>query len=378
MKNRIIKLSLGVAMLACSLATQAQISIKGQLKGLRNNWAIVYTYDPATEKSENDTMQFKNGKFSLSYPTDHLLQVVIYEMPEAGKRLTGGVGFYLLPNKPLTVNGTLEKYTLKGADIYNKVKAYEDGFAPYKQALDKVNDAYYKEMEGAKTDEQKKAVRDKYFPDMRKCSNAMREFALNYIKQHPDNEASCIALNNCKDFYAAYDVMTDRVRNCELALAYKRHKDFADRAKKIAEQEKKVASGTLAPDFTLKDLQGNDFSLSSLRGKYVMLDFWGSWCGWCIKALPQMKECYAKHKDSGKFEIVSIDCRDTEAKWKAAVEKHAMTWTQVKNEDKDDIPTLYGISGYPSFIIINPEGQIVKRFIGSSPEMYTYIDSLFQ
>ena len=51
-----------------------------------------------------------------------------------------------------------------------------------------------------------------------------------------------------------------------------------------------IAEGQMAPDFTLKDLQGNDLSLSSLRGKYVVLDFWGSWCGWCIKGIPDMKE----------------------------------------------------------------------------------------
>ena len=114
-----------------------------------------------------------------------------------------------------------------------------------------------------------------------------------------------------------------------------------------------------------------------MRGKYVILDFWGSWCGWCIKALPDLKECYNKHKDSGKFEIVSVDCRDTEDKWKAAVKQHDMTWSQVKRVKQDDLPTLYGVPGYPTFIIINPEGKIIKRYVGSQPDMYTYIDSLF-
>lgn len=65
-----------------------------------------------------------------------------------------------------------------------------------------------------------------------------------------------------------------------------------------------------APDFTLKDIQGNDFSLSSAKGKYVILDFWGSWCGWCIKGLPDMKKAYRKYKH--KVVFVGIDCNDTE------------------------------------------------------------------
>ena len=86
------------------------------------------------------------------------------------------------------------------------------------------------------------------------------------------------------------------------------------------EAKKKVAPGKVAPDFTLNDINGKPFTLSSLRGKYVVLDFWGSWCGWCIKGMPDMKKYYEKYK--GKFEIVGIDCNDTADKWKAAVEKH--------------------------------------------------------
>lgn len=78
-----------------------------------------------------------------------------------------------------------------------------------------------------------------------------------------------------------------------------------------------VADADKAPDFELPDLQGNPLKLSSLRGKYVILDFWGSWCIWCIRGIPAMKEVYAKYKD--KMEILGIDCRDTEVKWKAAV-----------------------------------------------------------
>ena len=56
-------------------------------------------------------------------------------------------------------------------------------------------------------------------------------------------------------------------------------------------------SSDMAPDFTLNDIDGNPLSLSSLRGKYVVLDFWGSWCVWCIKGMPEMKKYYAKYKD---------------------------------------------------------------------------------
>ena len=379
MKKNFIKATFCTVMLTCSMAAQAQnISVKGMLKDFKSDSVIVYVTDPIKEKRTQDTLVMKKGKFAISYQANNMIQVAIYDMPNPSERWNKGVIFYLLPNKPLVVNGTTEKYTIKGDAIYSKVKSFKDSISPMQLELDKLNNTYYKERKAAKNDEETKAVSDKYFPSMRKLSNSMREYAFNFIKQNPDNEACCIAISYCKDFYEAYKLMTDRVKKCDLAPAYKREQAYADRKIKQEEQEKKLDKGADAPDFTLKDLHGNDFKLSSLRGKYVMLDFWGSWCGWCIKALPSLKECYNKHKDSGKFEIVSIDCNDTEAKWKAAVKQHDMTWTQVKSEKEDDISTLYGVPGYPTFIIISPEGKIIKRYVGSEPAMYTYIDSLFE
>ena len=136
------------------------------------------------------------------------------------------------------------------------------------------------------------------------------------------------------------------------------------------------ADGPVAPDFTLNDLSGKPLSLSSLRGKYVILDFWGSWCGWCIKGIPQMKEYYQKY--AGKFEILGIDCNDSEEKWKAAVEKYELPWLHVYNTRDSKVLEQYEIQGFPTKIIIDPEGKIVKTIIGEDPAFYTFLDELFK
>ena len=137
-----------------------------------------------------------------------------------------------------------------------------------------------------------------------------------------------------------------------------------------------TAADDLAPEIELPDLQGNPLKLSSLRGKYVVLDFWGSWCVWCIRGIPAMKEAYTKYKD--KMEILGIDCRDTEEKWRTAVEKHELPWLHVRCND-EYLPTLgqqYQIEGFPTKVVIDPEGKIVKVVVGEDPEFYTYIDQL--
>ena len=149
-----------------------------------------------------------------------------------------------------------------------------------------------------------------------------------------------------------------------------------DYEKKQKEASKDVADGKLAPDFTLKSIDGTDLSLSSLRGKYVILDFWGSWCGWCIKGFPEMKKYYQKYSD--RLEILGVDCNDTEEKWKAAVEKHELKWKHVFNPQDSDLPARYAVSGYPTKIIIDPDGKIVKTVAGEDPAFYNFLDELFK
>ncbi|MBR2291495.1 MAG: TlpA family protein disulfide reductase [Prevotella sp.] len=144
-----------------------------------------------------------------------------------------------------------------------------------------------------------------------------------------------------------------------------------------AAEVQQAEAADMAPDFELPDLQGNPLKLSSLRGKYVVLDFWGSWCIWCIRGIPHMKEAYAKYKD--KMEILGVDCRDTEAKWKAAVEEHALPWLQVRcpDEQLQSIASKYNIEGFPTKAVIDPEGRLVKVIVGEDPAFYTFLDELF-
>ena len=162
-----------------------------------------------------------------------------------------------------------------------------------------------------------------------------------------------------------------------LAACAQRPKTVEADAVKTEVQQMEDVQADLAPEFELPDLQGNPLKLSSLRGKYVVLDFWGSWCIWCIRGIPHMKEAYRKYKD--KMEILGVDCQDTEEKWKAAVEEHQLPWLQVRCPE-DYLQTLgqqYRIQGFPTKVIIDPEGRLVKVVVGEDPAFYTFLDQLF-
>ena len=108
----------------------------------------------------------------------------------------------------------------------------------------------------------------------------------------------------------------------------------------------------------------------------MVLDFWGSWCGWCIKGMPDMKKYYEKYR--GKFEIVGVDCSDTVEKWKKAVADNQLPWLHVYNKAADGTPEKYAVEGYPTKVIINPDGTINKIIVGESQDFYKYLDDLLK
>ena len=136
----------------------------------------------------------------------------------------------------------------------------------------------------------------------------------------------------------------------------------------------------MAFDFTQTDINGNEFTLSSLRGKWVVLDFWGSWCGPCMRGVPMMKKYYNRYRN--KMEIVGIACSDKEAQWRKAVEKNEMTWTNIIHPDGAEpaksIKMNYAISGFPTKIIITPEGRIHKVVVGEGEDFYKEIDKIMR
>ena len=207
------------------------------------------------------------------------------------------------------------------------------------------------------------------------------ELIMSHAKENPNSEAALslitilgyVAPDSIDNFLG---LLSDKVKNGRM-------KDYLEEqmatVKAQAESESQAqalqAEGREVPDFTLDDLQGKPLSLSSLRGKYVILDFWGSWCGWCIKGFPEMKEYYQKYK--GQFEILGIDCSDSDEAWREAVKEYALPWLHVYNPEDSDLLAQYGIQGFPTKIILDPEGKIVKTIVGEDPAFYTLLDELF-
>ena len=130
--------------------------------------------------------------------------------------------------------------------------------------------------------------------------------------------------------------------------------------KKNIESKKIIAEGSVAPDFTLKTIDGKDLSLKDLRGQYVLLDFWASWCGPCRREIPNLKQIYETYHEKG-FEILSVSLDDKEEAWKGAIEKEGLNWKHVTSLKgwKCEVAAQYHVSGIPAMFLLDKEGKII-------------------
>lgn len=198
-----------------------------------------------------------------------------------------------------------------------------------------------------------------------------------YIKANPDNDFSAYLLT-----FSGHDLIGDYLNTISFEVRngiFKKYLSLIGNKYKnhiVSEASKNIKPGALSPDFTLKDFHGNNFLLSKLRGKFIVLDFWASWCSPCIKGIPMMKEYYNKYKD--KVEFVSIACNDKEDKSTSVINKNDIQWIQLFNNDSEvpNVSSLYSAQSLPTKIIIDQKGNIVSVYKGEVEEFYKKLDEI--
>ena len=133
-------------------------------------------------------------------------------------------------------------------------------------------------------------------------------------------------------------------------------------------RQPRFVAGEQAPDFSVTLAGGEAFRLSDLQGKYVLLQFWGSWCGPCRAENPHLADLYEQYKDAG-FEIVSVAIEQNPRNWQRAIEADGMVWkyhTAEFSQFKGPLAKLFNIHSIPTTFLLNPEGVIMG--VNLSPE----------
>jgi thiol-disulfide isomerase/thioredoxin len=198
-----------------------------------------------------------------------------------------------------------------------------------------------------------------------------------FIEQHPSSWISYIVLDeqvrkhiiSPETGVRLYQLLSPSLKK------YEKVKQLGD----LVDPDGKLATGKLAEDFTSNDSNGKPVSLSSFRGKYVLIDFWASWCGPCRAENPNVASAYHKYKDKG-FEVlsVSLDYPGQKAAWLKAVQADKLDWTQVSDLKgyNSDAAVKYSVQSIPANFLVDPSGKIVASGL-RGPELGRKLEGIF-
>ena len=365
-----MKTKLTFIIAAMVLAACGKPQIKLTFEGMESDNIVVVTTaikdiphieSDSDPRNKIDTIKIENNEIIIPAP----------EQPSAYTILTSNndrIFALATPNNRLTYKvretETGVEYEAYGSDITVGLSDYDAYVRPI---MAQINSAPRETQED--------------FDKINELRKKRNEMLAEWVGKNLNNPASIFILAQ----YADYETILKFSPQIETLVEKSLIKDIF--SARVLEAEKYIAmktakesikEGASAPDFTLNDNNDKPFTLYTLRGKWVVLDFWGTWCGWCIKGMPEMKKSYEKYHKSCEF--VSIDCNETKEKWLAGLKKYNMPWVQVyqptDSSANADVSVIYGIEGYPTKIIITPEGKIHKIFIGETPDFYKELEKI--
>lgn len=291
--------------------------IRGTINGLDEGTALLAKLDLTTNEQQNvDTTEIKNGKFIFKGKLDSPYLHTIFINGKSKKT------HLFLENSDITITGDF--------DTFETAKVI-----------------------GSKEDSLFHSVATNDIFDRKK--------GMDIMLKNPDYAFAA--------FTAYYQFQVFNIHVDTLDLIMKNFKEpvrktiYYKHLDKLYKTIKKVAITAPAPDFSIPDTNGKQVKLSDFKGKYVLIDFWASWCAPCRAANPTLVKTYNKY-NSRNFTILGISVDKNRERWINAIKKDKLTWTNVSNvKGWDEITNTYGVKAVPQNFLIDPNGIIIAKNI---------------
>jgi len=385
MKKTILSLLLCLGVYAVQ-AQSDNFTLSGEIKGDIPPY-LYFRHFAADGVSKLDSVQVVGDKFSYVGKLDEPKMVLVSTQKETRRMDDPNAMTLFLEPTVMHLQletGNFKDLQLEGSKTQDEQKVLtlqkqpiQEKLKPYLDEYNKANEAYIDAMNAKKPEAEQEALKEKASATREKLMpfyKQMGDIDDAFIHSHPDSyltaymlryKVSSIPLDSAETIYGR---LTPRVQQSS----------WGKEIRKSIDQLIGGSPGSIASTFATKDINGNILKLEDFKGKYVLLDFWASWCVPCRKGNPHLLELYGLYQDKG-LEIIGVSDDDSNHDaWRKAVEKDGIgVWKHVlrglKKTDKgydksEDISEPYGIHTLPTKILIDPQGKIIGRYGGGGED----------
>jgi peroxiredoxin len=336
-------------------STGGSYTITGKIEGATAGETIICRQQTTEGKPDTATIA-QDGSFSFKGTIDEPIAASIYFPATVAQGQQQAINIFVEPGNIYVVakQNDLLGATIKGGENNKELQDVMAITKPYGIKMMALSDTI-RRLYGAKNIAAVQSLQHSAIALEKEQNNVIEKL----IRDNPKTYASAYLAYQLNSYDTNLDTAQVAFNNLDAGI---QASYYGKKLKSVIDAIKATAIGTNAPDFTAMSIDGKDVSLSSFKGKYLLLDFWASWCGPCRQENPNVVKAYTQFKDKN-FTILSFSLDDNKDAWQQAVANDKLTWTQVSDLKgwSSSVGNQYGIQSIPSNFLLDPTGKIIGK-----------------
>ncbi|NVK53506.1 MAG: TlpA family protein disulfide reductase [Flavobacteriaceae bacterium] len=351
-------------------------------EGIKKDTIFIGSWAPLSNSEKIDTVYISDGKLKYFLSINELNKIAIVPKSSAlsnKKLITSSaniINLWMNKKDKMYINAKVHKniidYSVYGNNFSEQ---HSEARKKFLKLLEKSHQLRIKKSTypiNQRNDSIKKLINE----ESKKLFFKRIELAISFVEKNKNYEYSAwllfnvINTNNKEKVIELFNELSSEVKASFWGI----------KLSKMVNGFKAFRTGYLFPEINTKTVTGKTINLKNYRGKYLLIDFWGSWCGPCIDEIPKLKEYYKNY--NSKLEILGIACNDNKNKLSELISKMNIKWDNILSSnlknDTNNFVDKFQIRVYPTKVLLDKNGHVIKTYIGSDKELFKDMDNLFK